>query len=282
VAALSTEPQRLVAVGDVMLDATCAALPASGERVHADVTLRVGGAAANAAVAAVAAGARATVIGRIGSDAAGDIVLAELARRRVDTELARDTVLPTGVTVAYSGDGAPSVVASRGANAALDPGDIPPAIDADALFISGYALFQDGSAAAAEAAVRRFPRGWIGIDVASPRLALVARERLRRPASRTVVFATDEEAQALTGEGPEQAAGLLAAEGFVACVKLGAEGAVAASGTDLVRRRAAPVERRSPFGAGDAFAGAFLVALAAGAELGDALGRACAAGRDAG
>lgn len=264
-----------------MLDVTCATLPAPGERAHADVAIRVGGAAANAAVAAAAAGARATVIGRIGDDAVGDVVLAHLAACRVHPALSRDSVLPSGVTVAHAGCAAPAVVASRGANAALAVDDIPATIDADALFVSGYALFQDGSAAAAEAAILRCTQGVVGIDVGSPRLAHLARERLLRPARRTVVFATAEEAHALTGEEPEQAARMLAANGLVACVKLGADGALAASGTTVVRRRATPVERRSPFGAGDAFAGAFLVAHVAGVELGDALGRACEAGAGA-
>jgi sugar/nucleoside kinase (ribokinase family) len=61
-------------------------------------------------------------------------------------------------------------------------------------------------------------------------------------------------------------------------VKLGEDGALAVAGGLEERRRAKRVERRSPFGAGDAFAGAFLVALSAGHALGTALDKACAAG----
>jgi len=246
-------------------------------RAHADIDVRAGGAAVNAASAAVAAGASATVVGRIGRDAAGGLVLAGLAARGVGDELARDPRLPTGTAVALGSP--PGVVASRGANAALDPGDVPPAIEGDALFVSGFALFQPGSDRAAEAAIERFPRGWIGVDLASPPLARAARGRLSElPAERTVVFATADEARALTGEEPEAAARTLAARGCVACVKLGADGALAASAAGCERRRSTPVERRMPFGAGDAFAGVFLVALAAGTSIAGALERACDAG----
>ena len=61
-------------------------------------------------------------------------------------------------------------------------------------------------------------------------------------------------------------------------MKLGSEGALAARGDVVERGAAAPVERGSPFGAGDAFAAAFLVSLAGGDPLVRALERACEAG----
>ena len=64
----------------------------------------------------------------------------------------------------------------------------------------------------------------------------------------------------------------------VACVKLGAEGAIAASGDAVVRARSDLVEAASPFGAGDAFAGTLLAALAGGISLEPALEQGCAAG----
>ena len=67
----------------------------------------------------------------------------------------------------------------------------------------------------------------------------------------------------------------------VVCVKLGAEGALAAEGGAIERRAASVVERRRPFGAGDAFAAAFLSRGPAAKSLGDALERACAAGAQA-
>jgi sugar/nucleoside kinase (ribokinase family) len=161
--------------------------------------------------------------------------------------------------------------------------DVPAAIDADALFVSGFALFQSGSADAAALVIERCTGRWIGIDVASPKLAIIARGAHIATAGReTVVFATAEEAEAMTRRSVEGAAHELASRFSIACIKLGEEGAVAAAGSELERRSAEKLTRRSSFGAGDAFAGAFLVAIAAGSPLGPALQLACDTGAKAG
>jgi sugar/nucleoside kinase (ribokinase family) len=272
---------RFVAVGDVMVDVVCSQLPAAGTRVHANVTMRAGGSAVNAAAAAASWGASAAVVGRVGSDPAAELVAAELDELGIEARLTRDPDLPTGMAVSLGGDPSrPSVVAARGANARLSPEDIPDPLEANALLVSGFALFQDGSAAGARAALDRFEGGWIGIDVSSPALApaaldldIGAKERRR-----TVILATAAEARAMTGEEPEQAARTLASRFSVACIKLGEQGALAVAGDRVERRAVDPVARASPFGAGDAFGAVLLVAVAAGESLGSALESACAAG----
>jgi 2-dehydro-3-deoxygluconokinase len=266
---------RFVAVGDVMVDVVCAELPSAGTHVHADVTVRAGGSAVNAARAAASAGASAAVLGRIGNDPAGDLVLAHLDATGITSHLARDDELWTGTAVAFPG---PTVVATRGANARFATGDVPDTIDAEALLVSGFALFQNGSAEAATVAIDRFIGDIVGIDVGSPNLARVARGMEIPTARRTVVLATTEEAVAMTDAAPEDAARALASTFSVACVKLGEDGAVAVADGEFERCRSERVTRRSPFGAGDAFAGVFLVALAMGDSLRSALDRACDAG----
>jgi sugar/nucleoside kinase (ribokinase family) len=271
---------RFVAVGDVFVDVICGRAPRPGRRVHADVSLRPGGSAVNAALSAASLGAEAAVVGRVGSDHAAELVTAALAAAGVDAILARDPDLGTGVAVALLGDEGPGVVADRGANARFCPADVPDRLDGSVLLVSGFALLQEGSGAAAQAALERFTGDWAGIDLASPALArdadLAATARLA-----SVVFATAAEARAATGLEPVDAVRELARSFSLACVKLGAEGALAAQ-TDLVERRAAPPVAGPPsFGAGDAFAAAFLVSLARGDALGAALDRACAAGAKA-
>jgi sugar/nucleoside kinase (ribokinase family) len=230
---------KLVAVGDVMVDVETDRLPAHGERAHAHVTLRAGGSAVNAALVARELGADAQVVGRIGADPAGDLVLAALAQREVDARLARDDELPTGTAVAL-GD---AVVADRGANARLSPGDLPSPLHGDALLVSGFALFQDGSRDAALAALEAFDGEWTAVDLASPRLA-------RADFDARIVFATRAEAKAVPR---------LESRFEIVCLK-----------DDY------GVDRTSPFGAGDAYAAAFLVALAGGADVDDARERATA------
>ena len=268
---------RFAAVGDVMVDVVCSELPPASARVHGDVSIRAGGSAVNAAAAAAAAGSSAAVIGRVGSDPAGDLVAASLRERGVDAQLGRDPDLPTGVAVSLGAE--PGVIAHRGANARFSPEDVPGTIDADVLFVSGFALFQEGSSEAARAALDRFVGSWSGVDLSSRSLAASARDvDLSGASSRTVLLATADEARAVTDEDPEDAVRMLSTRFTVACVKLGEEGAIAASGGRVERRAAEPVVRRSPFGAGDAFGAVLLISLASGEPLGDAVEAACRAG----
>jgi ribokinase len=259
---------RFIAVGDAFVDVICDRMPQPGKRMHAEAVLRAGGSSINAVLTAAKLGAAASVICRVGDDAAGDLVGATLAAAGVDARLARDPQLPTGVAVAFED----AVVADRGANAALAPADIPIELAGDALLVSGFALFQSGSRDAARVALGRFRGKWTAVDVASPRLA-------DRDVEANVVFATAAEARAMTGLDAEAAARELARTFDVVCVKLGPEeGALAVSGMQRERVAVRAVASASPFGAGDAFAAAFLVSLAGGGSLGAALERACAYG----
>lgn len=232
---------KLITVGDVMLDVVADRLPVPGERAHGSVRVRAGGSAVNAAITAARLGAQAQAVGRIGNDAAGSIVLAALAAEGVIAHLARDDELATGTAVALDD----AVVADRGANARLSPDDLPSPLRGDALLVSGFALFQDGSRDAARAALERFEGAWTAVDLASPRLASA-------DFSARVVFATQAELAAV--QGIEDRAELV-------CVK-----------DDY------GVTRTSPFGAGDTFAAAFLVAVASGADIDEARRRAREAG----
>jgi sugar/nucleoside kinase (ribokinase family) len=220
---------KLVTVGDVMLDVVADRLPAGGERAHGKVRLRAGGSAVNAGLAARDLGADAQVVGRVGRDPAGDMIVATLDGCGVDARLARDDELQTGTAIALRD----AVVADRGANARLSLSDLPSPLGGDALLVSGFALFQDGSREAALAALESFGGEWTAVDLASPRLA-------RADFDARVVFATRAEARAVPR---------LESRFEVVCIK-----------DDY------GVERTTPFGAGDAFAAAFLLAVAGGEE----------------
>jgi len=263
-----------------MVDVVCAAMPPPDSRIHADVSFRAGGSAVSAAEAAVAAGAAATVIGRIGDDPLGDLIAASLTDRGIDGLLARDSELPTGAAVALtSALSSVSIVAQRGANAQLSTTDIPETVDADALLVSGFVLFQTGSEDAGRAALERFTGAWAGVDMASPELAGLAKADLDQAMSgANVILATADEAHALTGARPEEAARTMGSRFAIACIKLGEQGAILVHRNGIERHVIEPVTRSSPFGAGDAFGGTLLVALAQGKSPAQALEIACEAG----
>jgi sugar/nucleoside kinase (ribokinase family) len=180
---------KLVTVGDVMLDVVADRLPVAGERTHGAVQLRPGGSAVNAALAARELGAAAQVVGRVGRDPAGDMIVVALEESGVEARLARDKELPTGTAIALSA----AVVADRGANARLSSDDLPSPLQGDALLVSGFALFQEGSR---EARSRRSKpsRGSgppsISRHLGSPARTSMRASSLRRPPRRRPCLAS--------------------------------------------------------------------------------------------
>jgi len=79
------ESVRFVAVGELLVDVV-----AEGSGHDARIRTRPAGSAFNAAVAAAAAGAESTVIGTVGDDPAGRMILAELGAAGVQV---KETVL---------------------------------------------------------------------------------------------------------------------------------------------------------------------------------------------
>jgi sugar/nucleoside kinase (ribokinase family) len=266
-------PRDLIAVGDVMLDGALPE-PVPGGRVHGRIELRPGGSAANAALAAARLGARAAVVGRVGADAAGRLVADALAAAGVEPLLALDEEARTGCVVVVGGT---SIVADPGASARLAPHDLPATLEARAVLVSGYSLLQPGPEAAARAALERARTDWLAVDAASARLvaAFGVDRFLAATTTAGVLLANAEEARTLTGLEADEAALALARRYRVVCVKLGRVGAIAATGGDVVRAEVQPLDLADTLGAGDAFAGGFLISLVRGADLAVALRAGC-------
>jgi ribokinase len=74
----------------------------------------------------------------------------------------------------------------------------------------------------------------------------------------------------------EMAKALSRKHGLVTIVTLGPDGALAATGENIIRVPAIAVTAVDTTGAGDAFIGTLVAALAEGLNLADAMGRACA------
>ncbi len=266
-------PHDLIAIGDVMLDGTLPA-PVAGARVHGRIRLGAGGSAVNAAREAARLDANAAVVGRVGADAAGRLVADSIAADGVEALLAVDADAPTGCVVVVGGS---SIVADPGASGRLAPSDLPASLEAGAVLISGYTLLQRGSEPAARAAIDRARTAWLAVDAGSSGLvtAFGVERFLEATSTVRVLLANADEARALTGLEAEDAALALAQRYDVACVKLGGAGALAASGEDVVHESVQAIERDDTVGAGDAFAGGLLVALARGAALAGALRSGC-------
>lgn len=271
----------LVVIGDVMLDVTVSsAVLARGGDVHGEVRVDPGGSAANVAVWAADAGAAVRLHACVGDDEAGAILREALRRRGVVAELGVSAGNRTGAMLILTEAGERSMVAHRGANSRLGAAGLPAVLEAQAVFVSGYTLLDRATEPLAREALGRATAPVVAVDAGSWPLL-----RRRGPAwffeatdGATLLFANESEAEALTGARGEAAARRLAGRYATVVVKLGARGALLASGDHVLHSPAPEIREADPTGAGDAFDGSFLAAVAQGASRSEALARACAAG----
>jgi len=271
----------LVSVGDVMIDVRVEAPAlARGGDVHGRVLVQPGGSGATAAVWGAWAGAEAAVYGRVGDDVGGRVLREALTERGVQAHLVVDGEAETGTMLVVHEAGERSMVADRGANARLRPQDLPDAIRAGAVLVSGYVLLQEDSRPAALAALLRAEAPYVAVDPASwPLVERFGVERfLEETEPANAILANELEARTLTGLEPEAAARALGQRYRLACVKLGERGAVICVDGEILAEAGETVDEVDPTGAGDAFDGVLLASLSRGAPPAEALRDACHAG----
>jgi sugar/nucleoside kinase (ribokinase family) len=239
---------------------------------HAE--LRVGGAAANAALALAALGAQPRLVGCVGGDPLGRLLLAELAGSGVATEdVASLDGLPTGLSLAFEAEGRDrSFLTSLGSLARFDRSLVPAScLQAPFVLSCGYfllpALRGSGTRrlleeARAGGATVLFDPGW---DTAG--FAPETRKELE-PLLPLVDVLLPNEAEALGLAGvddlDEAARALRSSAGWVV-VKRGRDGCLAVGPAGEAFRTDAPrVDVVDTTGAGDAFNAGLVFELARG------------------
>lgn len=136
----STPVSRIVVVGSLNADLTiyCDRLPQPGETVHGNgFAVNPGGKSANQAVAASKLGGHVSLLGAVGDDPNGTLLLESTARAGVDVSRVRRAAdAATGVAIiSVDARGENSIIISAGANGTLAPADVDAAAD----------LFQDAA-----------------------------------------------------------------------------------------------------------------------------------------
>ncbi|MEU1039288.1 sugar kinase [Streptomyces sp. NPDC005551] len=281
----------MLVVGDIVTDVVARHRGplASGTDTVAAVRTVPGGAGANVACWASHTGCPdVRLLGRVGRDAAAWHER-ELTASGVRTHLVVDPVAPTGTVICLVDTDAAAertFLTDSGAALRIDPGDWSPSLlDGVArLHLSGYLFFSEPSralvtVAVASARARGVP---VSVDPASAGfLAELGADRfLALVEGVDVLLPSHDEACLLTGlPDVADAAAKLSRHVPLVVAKRGGDGAlVARGGMVLARVPAVPATPRDTTGAGDAFTGAFLAALLAGAEPGDAAAEGCRAG----
>jgi len=254
-------------------------LPAPGETVLArSGNVGLGGKGANQAIAAARLGADVAVIGSVGDDESGRIALAELKREGLSTTLiARSATEQTGTAhILVASDGQNSITVLSGANTALDGAVVDDLFARNAAELSFAVGLAQGESAGS--AIDRFALHCQDVGARFVlNLAPVIRVDRETLASADPLIVNEGEAVDLASgilgrEVPAQldvdGAMSLAAElaGTVSrslVITLGGDGAVAATDRDVWHQPALAPERvEDTTGAGDAFVGAIVAALA--------------------
>jgi 2-dehydro-3-deoxygluconokinase len=247
----------------------------------------IAGAETNLAIGLSRLGHTAGWISRVGEDEFGRAIVFRVRGEGVDTShVVHDAQAPTGIVVRERREAGPieQVYYRRGSAASrMQPADLDAAYLGDARFVHLTGITPALSAACRETvfAAAEIARAAGVTVVLDPNYRsklwapAEARSVMRDLASRCDLLLPGlDEAELLTGEAdPEAAARALARLGpSTVVVKLGARGALALTGDEIVRVPGTPLERIiDPVGAGDAFAAGWLAGLLRGFDTAAAL-----------
>jgi len=281
---VSATPQRIVVVGSLNIDHTLrvARFPRAGETLTANSALTCyGGKGANQAIAAARAGGSVALIGCVGEDSGGEAYRRYLESEGIDIRGIATTATPTGSAfITLDENGENCILVHPGANHDLTPGrvdDLSKLITgASILLVQLECPFPAVSRAikiASDAGVRVIlnPSPW--------------NERyLQADWAVDILIVNEHEATFITGGSldvaqSDAASACAAARCPTLIITRGASPTLALTREGKVVEVAPPEVRPiDTVGAGDAFAGAFAVALAEKRSLPDALAFANAAG----
>ena len=270
----------LLVLGEANVDLIVTAqdpTPAYGqEKLVQDLILTVGGSASIFACQAAALGLYTALASVVGQDEFGDYMVRALAERGVGTQYIRRAAgLKTGATVSLTTAHDRALLTYPGTIAALDGSMIERQwlqqarhVHAASYFLQP-ALAQDLPALLAEArsggATVSMDTGW---DPAGR-----WDSGLHQALAQVDIFLPNEvEAQRITGLGSiEDALARLAEQIPTVVVKLGADGAIARRGEEIVRVAPIPVQVVDTTGAGDSFDAGFVYGCLQGLPLAECL-----------
>ncbi|AKJ13852.1 sugar kinase [Streptomyces incarnatus] len=292
---VTTDRDRaLLVVGDVVTDviARHRGPLAAGTDTAAAIRTLPGGAGANVACWAAYAGcADVRLLARVGEDASAWHER-ELVAAGVRPRLVVDPTAATGTVICLVDTGAAAertFLTDSGSSLRLEPADWSDALldGVGRLHLSGYLLFTEPSRELARTALAAARARGVPVSLDPASAGFLVRLGLDRflafAEGLDVLLPSRDEACLLTGlPDPADAAAKLSRLAPLVVVKAGADGAlVARSGGAPARIPATPAVPRDTTGAGDAFTGAFLAGLLAGADPEEAAARGCRAGAEA-
>lgn len=276
---------RIFVAGSINLDITLQVdrRPKLGETIVGnDVSFGLGGKGANQAVAAARLEAPVQMVGCVGEDNFGDVLVERLSEEALSLEhVHRVEDTPSGMAlITVDADSENSIVIIPGANATVTPADAT-AISPEAgdVAVSQFeipqptihAFFQHASDAGATTVLNPAPAE----AFEEPILPLV--DYLIVNETEALFYSDEDESLPIT-DLEATCADLRAHDQQTIVVTLGDDGVFASTPTETITLDPYAVDPVDTTGAGDAFVGAFATAISEGVPLEDALAFANAAG----
>ncbi|WP_442544528.1 ribokinase [Arthrobacter sp. KN11-1C] len=278
--------RRIIVVGSLNADLTiyCERLPLPGETVHGNgFAVNPGGKSANQAVAASKLGGTVSLIGAVGDDSNGAMLLASTEGAGVDvSRVRRSADAATGVAViAVDAHGENNIIISAGANGTLAPADVSAdSFDDAAVLCLCLEVGLDTVEAAAKTAHDAGATVLLNLSPYAeiPQSLAALSDVLLVNAHEASMFLGDAEMPhpGAHASAWESVRSQFAERGLErVLVTLGSHGSVvldslAASGEQISRIAPTKVNAVDTTGAGDAFTGAVAARLAAGETLAEA------------
>jgi sugar/nucleoside kinase (ribokinase family) len=253
------------------------------ERLVDDMTLTMGSSSVIFACGAARLGLRVGFAGVVGDDELGQFMLRGMAARGIDVSpVTIDPALKTGITVSLSTPADRAMLTYAGSIAALTAEHVDRALVQDArhVHVSSFYL-QDGLRRGLPDLLAQAREHGLTVSLDTgydPREAWdgCLQETLTQV---DVLLPNEVEAAAIAGAtSPEAALNALAQQIPVVAVKLGARGAIAQQGKEVVRHAPPAVRAKDTTGAGDSFDAGFVYGFMAGWPLDRTLHLACACG----
>ncbi|RKU36540.1 ribokinase [Candidatus Poribacteria bacterium] len=285
----STTP-KVTVVGSLNIDLVCHATrrPDKGETLIGDAfDIFTGGKGFNQATAAARLGAKVTLVGSVGADPFGEMLLTATENEKIDNRFVKKrTDTGTGVaTIVIEPDGDNSIIVVPRANMALTTAEIDAA--ADAIADADVLLLQLETPIAASEHAAAIAKTHGTTVILNPAPAQPLPDSLLRYVD--ILTPNQSETELLSkmrvnnDEEARNAAAVLRArmtdtETSTVVLTLGERGALMLTATTSERVPAYAVEAVDTTGAGDAFCGALATALASGETLHAAIALANAAG----
>lgn len=235
-----------------------------------DHTMVAGGSVANAVRGVASLGVDCGFIGSVGEDELGFHFEGELKKLNVDTKLFRQDLHSGTVVALVSQDGERTFATHLGAASMIDPNFLSEDMfdGYHYFFIEGYLVFNEELILTAAKMAKKAGLK-VALDLAAFNVVEQSLDLFNELVDNYVdiLFANEEEAAALVGEGPEEAVLSISERVDIAVVKIGADGALIRSNGTTHRVDVYGGKPVDTTGAGDLFAAGFLSGLAKGYSL---------------